>query len=60
MSAQSICTWSFDFMSDALYNGASYYELNILDEGLREALDIYIVMSSPASQFFKTLEQLES
>ena len=33
-------TWSFDFMSDQLYSGMRFRILNIIDEGVREALDI--------------------
>ncbi len=33
-------TWSFDFMSDTLYSGRRFRVLNIIDEGVREALDI--------------------
>ena len=32
-------------MSDALYNGTRYRVLNIIDEGVREALDIVIDVS---------------
>jgi len=27
-------SWSFDFMSDALYYGTRYHVLNIIDEGV--------------------------
>lgn len=40
--AQLNHTWSFDFMSDSLYSGQRYRVLHILDEGVREALDIVV------------------
>ena len=53
-------SWSFDFMSDSLYNGVRFRVLNILDEGVREALDIVIDTSLPASRVVRTLEQLKA
>ena len=53
-------SWSFDFMSDALYNGTRYRVLNIIDEGVREALDIVIDTSLPASRVVRVLEQLKA
>lgn len=41
-------SWSMDFMSDALYGGRRFRTLNILDEGVREALDIVIDTSISA------------
>ena len=32
--------WSMDFMSDSLYHGKRFRTLNIIDEGVREALAI--------------------
>ena len=58
--AQPNYSWSFDFMSDALYNGTRYRVLNIIDEGVREALDIVIDVSLPASRVVRALEQLKS
>ena len=40
--------WSLDFMSNTLYSGRRFRILNILDEGVREALDIVIDTSLPA------------
>ena len=40
--------WSLDFMSDSLYQGRRFRTLNILDEGVREALAIEIDTSLPA------------
>lgn len=51
-------TWSFDFMSDALYSGMRYRVLNIMDEGVREALDIVVDTSIPAARVVRSLEQL--
>lgn len=56
--AQLNHTWSFDFMSDSLYSGQRYRVLNILDEGVREALDIVIDTSITALRVVRTLEQI--
>ena len=50
--------WSLDFMSDALYHGRRFRTLNVLDEGVREALDIVIDTSLPSGRVVRTLEQL--
>jgi putative transposase len=47
-----------DFMSDALYHGRRFRTLNVLDEGLREALDIVVDTSLPSGRLVRTLEQL--
>lgn len=52
--------WGLDFMSDALYGGRRFRTLNILDEGVREALDIVIDTSIPATRVVRTLEDLVS
>lgn len=52
-------TWSFDFMSDTLYSGTRYRVLNIIDEGVREALDIVVDTSITASRVVRTLDQLK-
>lgn len=52
-------TWSFDFMSDALYHGRRFRVLNVLDEGVREALDIIVDTSLPAGRVVRVLEQLK-
>ena len=52
--------WSLDFMSDSLYQGRRFRTLNILDEGVREALAIEIDTSLPALRVVRTLQQLES
>jgi len=50
--------WALDFMSDALYHGRRFRTLNILDEGVREGLDIVIDTSIPSGRVVRTLEQL--
>lgn len=50
--------WSLDFMSDSLYQGRRFRTLNVLDEGVREALAIEIDTSLPAARVVRTLEQL--
>jgi len=50
--------WALDFMSDALYHGRRYRMLNVIDEGVREALDIVIDTSIPGGRVVRTLEQL--
>jgi len=58
--AQLNHTWSFDFMSDSLYSGQRYRVLNILDEGVREALDIVVDTSITAHRVVRTLEQIKA
>jgi putative transposase len=50
--------WSVDFMSDSLYDGRRFRVLNILDEGVREALAIEIDTSLPAKRVVRVLERL--
>jgi putative transposase len=50
--------WAMDFMSDALYRGRRFRTLNILDEGVREALQIVVDTSIPSGRVVRTLEQL--
>ena len=45
-------------MSDALYGGRRFRTLNILDEGVREALKIVIDTSIPSGRLVRELEQL--
>jgi putative transposase len=52
--------WSLDFMSDSLYQGRRFRTLNILDEGVREALAIEIDTSLPAQRVVRVLQQLEA
>lgn len=51
-------TWSMDFMSDALYAGRRFRVLNVLDEGVREALQIIVDTSIPSGRVIRTLQQL--
>ena len=57
--AKANYSWSFDFMSDALYSGIRFRVLNIIDEGTREALDIVVDTSLPATRVVRVLEQLK-
>jgi putative transposase len=50
--------WSMDFMSDVLYGGRRFRTLNILDEGVREVLDIVIDTSIPGGRVVRTLDRL--
>jgi putative transposase len=47
-----------DFMHDSLYGGRSFRTLNIIDEGVREALAIEVDTSLPAARVVRVLEQL--
>ena len=47
-------------MSDSLYQGRRFRTLNILDEGVREALAIEIDTSLPAQRVVRVLQQLET
>ena len=50
--------WSMDFMSDTLYHGRRFRTLNILDEGVREVLDIVVDTSIPGGRVVRTLDRL--
>lgn len=50
--------WSMDFMSDTLYRGRRFRTLNVLDEGVREVLDIVIDTSIPGTRVVRTLDRL--
>ncbi len=50
--------WSMDFMHDRLYCSKAFRTLNVLDEGVREALAIEIDTSLPAPRVVRVLEQL--
>ena len=52
--------WSVDFMHDALYVGRRFRTLNVLDEGVREVLDIEIDTSLPGERVVQVLERLGS
>ena len=51
--------WSMDFMHDSLYQGRCFRTLNIIDEGVREALAIEVDPSLPAARVVRVLEQLK-
>ena len=53
-------SWSFDFMSDSLYSGTRFRVLNIIDEGVREALDIVVDTSITAGRVVRVLDLLKS
>ena len=50
--------WSVDFMADALYGGTRFRIFNVLDEGVREALDIVPDTSIPSARVVRVLDQL--
>lgn len=52
--------WAMDFMQDTLICGKRFRVLNVLDEGVREALAIILDTSLPAERVIRTLEQLSS
>ena len=51
--------WSLDFVHDTLYNGRRFRTLNVMDEGVREALDIEIDTSLPGARVVRTLERIK-
>jgi putative transposase len=55
---QANALWSMDFMADTLYGGRRFRTLNVLDEGVREALAIEIDTSLRAERVVRVLEQL--
>jgi putative transposase len=58
VEARANAEWSMDFMSDTLYHGRRFRTLNVLDEGVREALDIVIDTSVPGGRVVRTLDRL--
>lgn len=48
--------WALDFMSDALSHGRRLRMLKMLDEGVREALDIVIDMSTRSGRVVRVLD----
>jgi putative transposase len=58
--ARPNAVWSLDFMNDTLYCGRRYRTLNVLDEGVREALAIEIDTSLPGERLVRVLEQIKS
>ncbi len=53
------CVWAVDFMEDRLYVGRRFRTLNILDEGVREAVHIEIDTSLPGERLVRVMEQLK-
>ncbi len=58
VEARANAGWAMDFMSDTLYRGRRFRTLNILDEGVREVLDIVIDTSIPGGRAVRTLDRL--
>lgn len=59
VAAQVNAEWSMDFVSDSLYRGSRRFRtLNIIDEGVREVLDIVIDTSIPSGRVVRALDQL--
>ena len=58
VAARANAEWSMDFMADTLYQGCRFRTLNILDEGVREALAIVSDTSIPGARVVRTLERL--
>ena len=52
--------WSMDFMRDTLLNGQPFRSFNVMDEYNREALNITISKSIPATRVINELSQLIS
>lgn len=57
--AQPNVVWSLDFMHDTLYVGRRFRTLNVLDEGVREILDIEIDTSLTGERVVRVLERLK-
>lgn len=53
-------SWSLDFMHDTLNCGKRFRTLNVIDEGVRECLDIEIDTSLPASRVVRVLERISA
>ncbi len=52
--------WSVDFMHDRLYVGRRFRTLNVLDEGVREGLDIEIDTSLSGERVVRVLDRLKN
>jgi len=50
--------WALDFMSDSLWSGRCFRVLNVLDEGVREAMAIEVDTSLPAKRVVRVLDRL--
>jgi putative transposase len=51
--------WSIDFMHDTLYAGRRFRTFNVLDDGVREILDIEIDTSLPGERIVRVLDRLK-
>ena len=58
VAAEVNASWAIDFMSDALVTGRRFRTLNILDEGVREALDIVVDTSIPGGRVVRALDHI--
>jgi putative transposase len=58
--AQPNKVWSIDFMHDTLYVGRRFRVLNVLDEGVREALAIEVDTSLPGERLVRVMDQVKS
>ncbi len=52
--------WSVDFMHDRLYVGRRFRTLNVLDEGVREGLDIEIDTPLSGERVIRVLDRLKT
>jgi putative transposase len=51
--------WSIDFVHDTLYSGRRFRTLNVMDEGVRECLDIEVDTSLPGARVIRTLDRIK-
>ena len=51
-------TWALDFMTDTLYDGRRFRTLNVLDEGVREVLDIEVDTSLTGERVIRVVERI--
>ena len=52
--------WSIDFMHDSLYGGRPFRTFNVLDDGVREILDIEVDTSLPGPRIVRVLERIKA
>lgn len=57
--ARPNAVWSLDFMHDTLYSGRRFRTLNVMDEGIREALGIEIDTSLTGARVVRVMEQMK-
>ena len=58
--AEPNAVWSIDFMHDTLYVGRRFRTFNVLDEGVREILDIEIDTSLSGERIVRVLDRIKS